>query len=155
MKKLIAIIMLCTLFVSSCIIKKSNVPTDIVYKEDFNKVINTYFVQYEPKSFNLIDKDVTQYMAIDISKKKMDFYEFQQVQKKLNRNGWKLVDQNDGLFKYCLNEYQILSILFPSKNNHYDSKGNIFKYDDKNNWALELYFNAYGVDYCMGYYNKP
>ncbi|MEK7738479.1 MAG: hypothetical protein AAB326_00390 [Pseudomonadota bacterium] len=83
MKKLIAIIMLCTLFVSSCIIKKSNVPTDIVYKDDFNKVINTYFVQYEPKSFNLIDKDVTQYMAIDISKKKMDFYEFQQVQKKI------------------------------------------------------------------------
>lgn len=31
----------------------------------------------------------------------------------------------------CLNEYQILSILFPSKNNHYDSRGNIFKYDDK------------------------
>lgn len=129
-------------------------PTGKVYKEDFNKVVNTYFIQYEPKLFNLIDKDVTQYMVIDISKKNMNFNEFKKVQKKLNKNGWKLVDQNDGLFKYCINEYQILSILFPSNDNHYDSKGNIFKYDDKNNWALELYFNAYGIEYCMGYYDE-
>ena len=81
MKKLIAIIMLCTLFISSCIIKKSNVPTDIVYKEDFNKVINTYFIQYEPKSFNLIDKDVTQYMVIDISKKRWIFMNFNKFKK--------------------------------------------------------------------------
>lgn len=56
-------------------------PTDNVYKEDFNKVVNIYFVQYEPKSFNLIDKDVTQYMAIDISKKKWIFMNFNKFKK--------------------------------------------------------------------------
>lgn len=79
--KVVAIIMLCILFVSGCIIKKSNVPSDKVYKEDFNKVINTYFIQYEPKSFNLIDKDVTQYMVIDISKKRWIFMNFNKFKK--------------------------------------------------------------------------
>lgn len=40
--KLIAIIILCTLFASGCIIKISNVLTGKVYKEDFNKFINIF-----------------------------------------------------------------------------------------------------------------
>lgn len=149
-------ILLFSVFISGCILKKSNQPTGEIYKEDFKKIIDNYFGEYKPKLYNIIDKkDVTQYMSIDIDKKNMSVSQFNKVKDELKKDGWKLVDEHEGLYKFCLNEYQILSVLYPSQSKHYDSKGNLYKYDIYDNWALELNFNIYGIDYCMdGYYGR-
>lgn len=135
---------------SGCLIERSSQPKSDIIKLDFRTINNEYFKIYKPEVFDVINKPETQYMSIDIGKKNMSLSDFNNLEKKLTIEGWVKVDENNGLYRYCYSEYQSLTFLYPTLKNHYDSKGDIYNFDNYSNWAIEVYFNKYGVDNCIG-----
>lgn len=149
MKILKLVVCLSLIFFNGCMVKKEKEPEGQPIKIKFEKITSKYFGIYDPETFNIIEKDSTQYSALDISKMKMSIIDFEKVQNNILNDGWLKVDENEGLYRYYFGEYQSLTILYPTKSKHFDSNGNIYKYDDLDNWAGEMYFNKFRVDNCM------
>lgn len=73
----------------------------------FYSVVNKYFGKFSPKEKVWIDKPMNKYATADVKKSRMSFGDFENIQKKLQDDGWVLISSNDSFFEYCLGKRYI------------------------------------------------
>ncbi|ENX06136.1 hypothetical protein [Acinetobacter courvalinii] len=115
----------------------------------FNKVIDSYFGNYDPKEKVWIDKPMNKYVTADVKKSRMSFGDFENIQKKLRDDGCVLISSHDSFFEYCLDKKLYIGVLYPINPKHYGYDGEEIKYENINEWLVGLSYSEAGVKHCI------
>ena len=115
----------------------------------FYSVVNKYFGKFSPKEKVWIDKPMNKYATAEVKKSRMSFGDFENIQKKLQDDGWVLISSHDSFFEYCLGKKIYMGVLYPINSKHYGYDGEEIKYENINEWSVGLSYSEAGVKHCI------
>lgn len=115
----------------------------------FYSVVNKYFGKFSPKEKVWINKPVNKYATAEVKKSKMSFGDFENIQKKLQDDGWVLISSHDSFFEYCFGKKIYMGVLYPINPKHYGYDGEEIKYENINEWSVGLSYSEAGVKHCI------
>lgn len=108
--------------INSCVVNRSNEETTNYSKIDFNEFENKYFNNFERKVKNSTFKPEVYSRSFELKKKDLSILDFQAIQEKLKKEGWEMVEDNNGYY-YCYGDNYSFDALYPSFNKHFNKNG--------------------------------
>lgn len=114
----------------------------------FNYIENTYFKSYNPIFELSINRIGNKSGTILIKKQKLSKNEMNEITEKMKIDGWIEFEHSKNYSLYCLNQYQLIGILYPEDLIERNKKGEEIAYDDINSWNIGLYYNHNGISSC-------
>ncbi|TCM67057.1 hypothetical protein EC844_11098 [Acinetobacter calcoaceticus] len=137
-------------------VEREYVNSDSSFKEkqgsdemiDFNTIVFDYLKNYDPVLEPWISRPGNALSTIYIKKSRLPKSEMNIILRKLKLNGWREFENFGNYSEYCLNENQVISILYPTKTNEFSKSGIPIDYKDITSWSIGLYYNKNGVSGC-------
>ncbi len=114
----------------------------------FNDIENTYFKSYNPVFEPSINRIGNKSGTILIKKQRLSKKEMNKITDKMKIDGWVEFEHSNNYSLYCLNQYQLIGILYPEDLIERNKNGEEITYDDINSWNIGLYYNHNGVSSC-------
>ncbi|WP_227554225.1 hypothetical protein [Acinetobacter lanii] len=146
--KLILILLILSLSISCTNNKKiESVPAML----RFENIMYDYFGSYNPTFEESIKRAGNNSGTILIKKQNLSINKMNEIKKKIKSDGWFESESSERYSLYCLNNYQLLSILYPQNPIEKNQNGDEITYDDLNSWIIGLYYNKNGVSSCDKY----
>lgn len=122
-------------------------------KISFEIIETKYFNGIEYNYEEILNNKAGQYASIEIKKNKLSIENFENIKVKIIKDGWEEVSYIDGYYEFCKNKNQAINVLYPTKNNHFNRNGNRLVFDDIDSWLIIFYYDSYGVDKCVQYFD--
>ncbi|WP_227556476.1 hypothetical protein [Acinetobacter courvalinii] len=114
----------------------------------FEDIISKYFESYDPAFEVSIRRPGNHAGTILIDKKKLSNVEMDGIKNKIKSDGWVEMENSENYTLYCLDNYQLIGILYPNDLIERNKKGEEITYEDINSWNIGLYYNKNGVNSC-------
>ncbi|WP_433847972.1 hypothetical protein [Acinetobacter proteolyticus] len=114
----------------------------------FEDIISKYFESYDPIFESSIRRPGNHAGTILIDKKKISNAEMDGIKNKIKSDGWVEMENSENYTLYCLDNYQLIGILYPNDLIERNKKGEEITYEDINSWNIGLYYNKNGVNSC-------
>lgn len=114
----------------------------------FNDIENKYFKSYNPIFELSVNRIGNKSGTILIKKENLSRKEMTKITDQMRNDGWVEFEHSNNYSLYCLNEYQLIGILYPDNLIVRNKNGEEIIYDDINSWNIGLYYNQNGINSC-------